>query len=49
MWLRYNPQVILVTVFEVELSLSSSIIYNKVNGKGYFVGALPPTVLYRFF
>ena len=49
MWLRYNPQIILVTFFEVELSLSSSIIYNKVNGKGYFVGALPPTVLYRFF
>ena len=34
MWLRYNPQIIFVTYLQVELSHSSSILYNKVNGQG---------------
>ena len=49
MWFGYNPQIIFVTFSQVEHSHISSIIYNKVNGQGYLVGATPPKVLYRLF
>ena len=34
MWFGYNPQIIFVTFSQVELSLFSGIIYNKVNEQG---------------
>ena len=50
MWLRYNPQIIFCHFFcKLNLVIFQAFYITKRMDGGYLVGAIPPTLLYRFF